>query len=299
MNLKKAIHFRYNFYKDFTQYELNKIWRKLSRKNPTILSIDDTINIILTNGSSVSRFGEGEIRLMNNESIEFQTFNEELSLKLETVIYDDTDNFLVCLPDVFSGLKIYTTSSRYFWRKHVNKYKQIWFHILNTRKTYYNALITRPYINYWDKSNSRLKFERIKELWNKKDILIIEGAKSRMGGGNDLFNGAKSIKRIICPSINAFSAYEKILFSIISVPKPDIVLIALGPTATVLAYDLHKLGYQAVDIGHIDIEYEWFLMGAFTKVKIPTKFTNEADDGHLPTEIFDELYESQILIKIF
>ena len=46
MNLKNAIQFRYNLYIDFIQYELNKIWRKLTRKNPNILSIDHTINVI-------------------------------------------------------------------------------------------------------------------------------------------------------------------------------------------------------------------------------------------------------------
>lgn len=180
MKLKNAIQFRYNLYKDFIQYGLGKMWRKLTSQNPYIISIDDTINFIIKNGSSASRFGEGEIRLMDNESIEFQKANIELSLKLRTVIYNDTENLLICLPDVFSGLKMYTSSSRYFWRKHVNKYKQIWFQVLNKKKTYYNALITRPYINYWDKSHSSLKFEKIKELWNKKDILIIEGEKSRL-----------------------------------------------------------------------------------------------------------------------
>jgi len=30
----------------------------------------------------------------------------------------------------------------------------------------------------------------------------------------------------------------------------------LGPTTTVLAYDLYKNGYQAIDIGHVDLEHE-------------------------------------------
>jgi hypothetical protein len=35
-----------------------------------------------------------------------------------------------------------------------------------------------------------------------------------------------------------------------------LILIALGPTATVLAYDLAKKGYQAIDIGHLPSCYE-------------------------------------------
>ena len=36
------------------------------------------------------------------------------------------------------------------------------------------------------------------------------------------------------------------------------MLLALGPTATVLAYDLSKLGYQAIDIGHLpNCYWQW------------------------------------------
>jgi hypothetical protein len=44
--------------------------------------------------------------------------------------------------------------------------------------------------------------------------------------------------------------------------KNILILISLGPTATVLAYDLAKLGYWAIDIGHIDNEYEWLKLEA-------------------------------------
>ncbi len=40
----------------------------------------------------------------------------------------------------------------------------------------------------------------------------------------------------------------------------------LGPTAKLLSYDLTKRGYQAIDLGHIDSEYEWFQMKAESKV---------------------------------
>ena len=46
------------------------------------------------------------------------------------------------------------------------------------------------------------------------------------------------------------------------------MLIALGPTATILAYDLAEKGVQALDVGHIDIEYEWFLRKDRTHKKI-------------------------------
>ncbi len=46
-------------------------------------------------------------------------------------------------------------------------------------------------------------------------------------------------------------------------------------TATILAYDLAKEGYQAIDIGHADVEYVWFKMGVDHKVPIAGKNVNE------------------------
>ena len=62
---------------------------------------------------------------------------------------------------------------------------------------------------------------------------------------------------------------------------------------------LYKEGYQACDIGHIDIEYEWFLMGATSKVAIHDKYTNEAINGTSVSKIInDKKYQSEIVAQI-
>ena len=78
-----------------------------------------------------------------------------------------------------------------------------------------------------------------------------------LGVGNDLFGNAGSIQRILAPAENAFSKYPQILDACMEQPEDSLFLLALGPTATVLASDLCKAGRQAVDIGHVDLEYEW------------------------------------------
>ena len=64
----------------------------------------------------------------------------------------------------------------------------------------------------------------LKKIWNSKNILIIEGEKSRLGMGNDLFDNAKSIKRIICPSINAFHVYDKIIKKVINLNEKRLII---------------------------------------------------------------------------
>ena len=113
------------------------------------------------------------------------------------------------------------------------------------------------------------------------------------------------VRRIICPNLNAFKVYNKILTEVISIQKKDLIqeknliLVSLGPTATILAYDLHRLGYQAIDVGHMDIEYEWFLRNASTKIKIENKYVNEANEGRINiSNITEQSYYNQIIRKI-
>ena len=116
-----------------------------------------------------------------------------------------------------------------------------------------------------------------------------------MGIGNDLLDKAKSIKRILCPAENAFDKYEEILNNCLKFQKDCLILIALGPTATVLAYDLGNKGYHALDIGHIDIEYEWYLKRAQRKIKIENKYVNEAGGYSGSLQIDDINYKNSIV----
>ena len=141
-------------------------------------------------------------------------------------------------------------------------------------------------------------FKLIQQIWADKDILLIEGEKSRLGVGNDLFDNVKSIRRILAPNTNAFDHYDAIM-KIVQKYSPNeyLILLALGPTATVMAYNLAQKGYQAIDIGHIDIEYEWYRMGASHKVPIPSKYVNEADAGVGVGDIHDEKYKKEIICR--
>ena len=144
--------------------------------------------------------------------------------------------------------------------------------------------------------------EKLKQIWEQRELTVVEGEKTRMGVGNDLFDNAKRIHRILGPAENAFSHYDEILATILEkVPQDELVLLALGPTATILAYDLFRKGYQAVDIGHVDISYEWFLRGVrdpSERIVIPGKYTNEVRGGNVVDACLDEAYLSQIIATV-
>ena len=142
------------------------------------------------------------------------------------------------------------------------------------------------------------KFDNLKKIWNNRDVIIVEGEYTRLGIGNDLFDNCKSIKRIICPPENAYYKYEDIAESIRrNANKKSLILMSLGPTATILSYNMSKEGYQCIDTGHIDIEYMWFKNGATKKENIVGKYVNEVKKEK-PDDINDDKYFSQILETI-
>ena len=177
--------------------------------------------------------------------------------------------------------------------------RETWLKYLKPDITYCTANITRLYIRYKDKSKCKKYFDLLKNIWADREIVICEGDKTRFGIGNDLLSQCKSVQRIICPAENAFDKYNEIINELRQIDKNKLLIIALGPTATVLAYDLAQEGYQALDIGHCDIEYEWFNRNVTTKEKIDNKYTNEVNNGNQVNDNFeDSEYSKQIIKKI-
>lgn len=272
--------------------------RKKHKITPHVATIDETIDYIVNTRCSVSRFGDGEMLLTNSKKeIGFQTGNVLLAERLKEVFQSHQDHHVVCVSDTFYDLYRYNRKARRFWRTHFFLYESYWQQLLDPQRLYYNTFVTRPYMDFLSKDQCEKWFKKMKAIWDHRDIVFIEGEKSRLGVGNDLFDNAKSIRRILCPPRNAFDKYAEILNEALQINKEALFLIALGPTATVLAYDLARAGYQAIDIGHVDIEYEWWRMRAKRKVKLQRKYVNESANGK-EVEDAGEEYQRQIINRI-
>lgn len=244
---------------------------------PYIASNLETIDYIVKHRCSVSRFGDAEMKVAKGMDISYQKNAERLTKMMRKVLRNPIPNHIVCLPDVFGNLDIYTEDNRKFWRKHLAYFRRLWYREIDRRRLYFNAFMSRCYMPYVDKNNVKACFDGLKKIWNGRDLLLVEGERSRLGFGNDLFDNAKSVKRILGPNLSAFDVYDKMYEEILKYDsKQYVVLLALGPTATVMAYELAKVGYQAVDIGHVDVEYEWWKMGATQKIPLKNKYVHEA-----------------------
>ena len=277
-------------------YENTEYFSASNDKIVNVMDMQETLEYIKCRQVSVARFGDGETALMTGHSIPYQDYNEELAKRLKQIItMPDNDKLLVCIPDVFEKRERYNIACNSFWESHLERYKEFYDEIIISEKCYGSAFLSRPYMDLSDKTISEKHFYSIKEFFADKDLLIVEGFYSRSGVGNDLFQRAKSVERIICPSRNAYSKYGIILDTVKQYGTNKLILLMLGPTAKVLAADLAFDGYWAVDIGHIDSEYEWYKTGATSKMKLPNKHTAEFGFDENIVLQNDDIYTNEIV----
>lgn len=261
-------------------------------KLPKIMGLKESLSLLSGGGHSLARYGDGEFKLMMGEGISFQKYDKRLAECLIKIISNKNDKVLVGLPDFFGMCK-----SDYFRRVIINC-RDFLYQYMDFEGFYVDSMLTRQI--KFDTENDGIKyFSLVKALWQGKDIVIVEGAGSRLGVGNDLFSQAKSIERILCPIKDAFSKYDEILDECLKYSKDKLFIIALGPTATVLAYDLANEGYRALDIGHLDTAYEAFLRKSekFVHVEGKIVFNEERHDNLIPP-CKDENYNNQIVAHI-
>lgn len=283
-------------------YSMKYYFIKNSLKEIRFYSFEETFEMLKTQKKTLCRFGDGEIAWIYKDSKGYfgQENSEELSDRLREIIISNEKNILVGIPDFFGALDHYTSKHKASRNTHLAKYHKKWSELLDPKKYYTDALISRVY--YGRKDNiSHHMFNSWKSVWSEKDLIIIEGNQTRFGIGNDLLENSNSIKRIIAPAENAFKKYDEILnVAKRNISEDVLFLISLGPSATVLAYDIGLSGGQAIDIGHLDIEYEWFLSGSNKKKSVVGKYVNEA--GGEPIEEFPDnelkIYNNQIIKRI-
>lgn len=235
--------------------ELCKL-KDISEKFPYVLTTKETLERIINEQLSISRYGDAEFDICNHENLDdpYQRPSKELSNRLVEILAVEEKGFLACIPPLKTK---YGDGKNYFgclsfWEWYwLRKYDKTNYMFVNSK--YGNSLISRDSVFYEN------DIDKIKKIWNGRDVVFVYGKGSRFNENSIIFEGINKVDTILAPATNAFEEYEQIYFNCIKYEKSILFLIALGPTATVLAYDLYKKGYQALDIGHMPNCYEQFL----------------------------------------
>jgi hypothetical protein len=223
-----------------------------------VMSEWKTLEMVL-NGCSLSRYGDGEIKHMDGKKNVSQVWYNDLAKSLTDVFHSDLKGHLVGIPNVFNGRSFDGLAEKY-----IESMQRRFGKKSDPKKEYASAYVTRAdlcgyldWASYWS---------AISELWAGQDVVLVRGNPKRANPG--MMNSARDIINIEVPSKNAWECYPAILKECLRMSSFSRFLLCAGPTATVLAYDLHMRGRHAVDIGHLGMFYGRWVGGlVFTTPK--------------------------------
>lgn len=180
----------------------------------------------------------------------FQVYDDKLVNRLKEIL--DSEN-----PKILIGINTIKTDDDVtrLWRKFIIRRGNRVLGLLNKNRVYESSTIT----TIFPKKSRELEFEShiklLKSIWENRKVLFVVGENSRFFFEEELFENIKQHKFIYGPAKNAFSQYDVLIEKIESFDKDWLVMISLGPTATVMAYDLAQKGYQAIDLGQTPSKY--------------------------------------------
>lgn len=188
-------------------------------------------------GRSISRFGDGELKIATGRDAKSQAHVPSLQLMLCKILKSPDAGALVCIPrpnpaspkfDLWAGFDI-----------------KLYNRLYDPAGTYGSPFITRPDSAPWIDVPSY--WDRVMDIWRGRDVVLVRGPNKSLRP-EDL-SAAKSVEDVLCPAQNAW-AQQIELFARLRKEKRR-VLFCLGATATVLAWDLARAGVHAIDLGHI------------------------------------------------
>lgn len=246
--------------------------KKILRSVIKVRSIDETLDELLCTEKSMVRFGDGEIVMIKGKNLVLQQASPEISEGLAKILScrdeNRMKNMVVTIPGVFTTLSDHRKESRQFWRDHLLFCRKVYEKYCNPDYFYGSTFVSRCYYFAQDKRDCAGWFAKIKKLWENRDIVIVEGSRTHNGVGNDLLDSAKSIERIICPPNDACASLDRILAECVRYDTDRLFLLSAGVAAKFLAVALFEKGYRVLDIGNLDLEYEWFVRGAEGKIPL-------------------------------
>lgn len=223
------------------------------------LNKEETLEFLLENRKGFIRYGDGEFSLMFGSDVGYQRYSPAINEALGRILrsYAMQSPYLLGLP---SQLKWSFSEMRRrnllgIWKKG----KILLRHYLSEDCVYGDPFLFR---SSGDPEYIPLSYQTISQLWIGKCVILV-------GSMVDYFKeqrlvGAAEQYLVEAPIEDAFPKRNEIVASIRSVilkhrltREQTVILIALGPAAKVLSYDLCHDGWLTYDVGaYFDGQYQ-------------------------------------------
>lgn len=250
--MRKGVQLK-ELYKRLKRIKYKQYLKHIKNQYPCVMTTSETLKEILL-GKSIARFGDGEFKIIAGDSIgekgsktEYQIYDKSLAERLQEILKNPTAECIVAINgfcDKDNDMQNYRDIFSYFenfwlcyWKK-VHKF-------FKKNYNYGSSVVSR--VTVFNENT----IQDIKNIWNNKKVLFVVGNGSHFVLEERLFDNIQEAFILVTKGVSTWSKYPEILNQILAFPKEYLIFLALGPTATVLAYDLSKQGYQAIDMGHL------------------------------------------------
>lgn len=162
----------------------------------------------------------------------------------------NTPGLLVGIPRIYDNVSGVSEKKMRFWNRY--RKKKV-LNLYSPGRVYYSAFISRPdsvpsidSLEYW---------AYCKRIWEGRRVLLFQGEDRHFEKSGGIFDNLSGFEIQYGPRRDAFSHYTRILKTLLKQPEDVLLILSLGPAATVLAADLCKKGRQALDLGHLGMFY--------------------------------------------
>ena len=234
-----------------------------STKKLVILDENESIDLVMKAPKSFCRLGDGEIDIIDGKDTPFQKYDRELAEELKKILKNDRDDMYVGINRAYyHSPNHFSDRNKKFYRLYSYRFRHIFNSYCDFNKVYLDAGFLGAYYRYKDDYDYKTHYNKMKNLFKDKKILLICGKNIDKNLQNDVFEYAKEKKVIYGPLKDAYAVHKSIIDEVNNtIPKDYLVCIILGMTAKVICSKLTDLGYMAWDIGHLAKDYDVYMQG--------------------------------------
>ncbi len=225
---------------------------------PRIFSPQKSLDLLLEAPKSFARFGDGEIALINGESISFQEYDPRLAAEMLEILHNERKELYVGINySYFHTSRHMNLFNRRFYMLNIRQARRFLLEHCNPETPYIAAGFNQMYMCS-DDADLDAYYRKIQSLFAGRDLVIFAGQGILDKLEYDVFEQANSKEFVWGPSRNSFSEYDMLYEKARSFGKDKTLCFILGPTSKVLVYHLAQEGYLAWDIGHMAKDFDYF-----------------------------------------
>lgn len=206
-------------------------------KYPVVIPEWSTLAALLL-GKSISRFGDGEFKLVDGREYVREPRNAKLTAEIRSVLYDPTPDLIVGIPTMNPNGPKYEAT----WARHKERFTKL---IAPSKiGQFYSAFISRPDSAPW--INTPQFAVEFQHLWRDRRVALV--CEKNGSAYRCIKLAARELHHIRCPSHGAYELIDAFEREIAQY-RPEIAFLSCGVSATCLAARLARRGIQAIDFG--------------------------------------------------